>query len=617
MLQMFLHRFPQGGGRFTVPPSGPCGMKASVASVRPTCHEGACYARVLTHNNPDSVHGFVQQWSYGNGFDPERSAYLGTDRTKDSSSTADPSPTASSLRIMAIGRGLYGRSQTNHAAFDHHLCECRVPFWTSGQHDGERTPNSLPGVATTPSVAFRCALDYRALPTGSYKCTSRREHHFLSLIEKSIESGLCRCLHCYQAQVAVSGDLPEPPHSDTIQRPLPLQPRESPFHSLPLSIDGSPAHRLDGSRYRFLMHRVRVDDRLGTILSPDEPPQRLAGIALVRDDSRRMKRSIGEPSLRKQVRRSLRIMDVTGRDVGRDGQLVFAVHHEVQLVTKLVLILTMRIRLDAPTSIRVGDPGLAWITPSLESRRVYCDSLSKPRQRLVVSAHKGTRDILKQGESGFLGELGKESTERTLMGDASQPVDSTGFGNEWIVLQSPNHCRRGRQPEVVFEDETPPNGTNTVALRPTSYRTNQLVNQGVIGERGKERFQLSDDRRRLNGRASGGRIDGDQREDTTFLFGSESTGVTASVFSSFTLVSVLRNTSNVNCRVRMFTTNLLPLLVIYRNASEPYVRSRNVGGPSRRDTSDLMVAPSAIYNAKDRLAMGGHLWEPVGLGLRS
>ncbi len=39
-----LHMAPQGAGRFTVPPSGPCGLKASVASVESTRHKGAFYA---------------------------------------------------------------------------------------------------------------------------------------------------------------------------------------------------------------------------------------------------------------------------------------------------------------------------------------------------------------------------------------------------------------------------------------------------------------------------------------------------------------------------------------------------------------------------------------------
>lgn len=113
-------------------------------------------------------------------------------------------------------------------------------------------------------------------------------------------------------------------------------------------------------------------------------------------------------------------------------------------------------------------------------------------------------------------------------------------------------------------------------------------------------MEFTDDGRRLSGRADGGRIRGYQREANTFLFGSENTGVNAPVFSSFATSNILRKSSHVNCRGRTFTTTSSPILTIYRKSYGAHVCSRNVNCPKRRDALSLMVALSAIYNAKDR-----------------
>jgi len=44
------------------------------------------------------------------------------------------------------------------------------------------------------------------------------------------------CLHRNQRQIAVKGDFPQPSNLYVVQRPLALQPRESPLNSLPLTV---------------------------------------------------------------------------------------------------------------------------------------------------------------------------------------------------------------------------------------------------------------------------------------------------------------------------------------------------------------------------------------------
>ena len=365
----------------------------------------------------------------------------------------------------------------------------------------------------------------------------------------------------------MSADLPKSPYPYAVQRPLSLQPREGPLDSLPLSIDRSPANRLDGSSHRLLVSPVRVDDGLRTVLPPNKPSQRLAGVAFVRDDSHWMEGSIGEPSLREQIRRSLRVMDVTSRNVGCNREpIIFTVCHEVQLVAELVLILSMRVLLDAPTSIRVGHLGLARVAPSFERGRVYRHALAKARQCLIVAAHQCTRHTLEQRKSRFLGEPCKEPAERILVGDILWRLNTTGVCDERVTLQSANHFRRGRQAEVVLGDETLPKNANRMPFWPSAYRANQLVNQRVVGQCRKERLKFTDNRGRLNGRASGGRVNGDQREANTFLSGLENTGVSAPVFSSFVTPNIRRKSSKVNCRGRTFTTNWSPILTSYRKS---------------------------------------------------
>ena len=48
-------------------------------------------------------------------------------------------------------------------------------------------------------------------------------------------------LHRYERQIAMDSNLTQTTNRDVVERPLPFEARECPFHGLPLSIQGFPS----------------------------------------------------------------------------------------------------------------------------------------------------------------------------------------------------------------------------------------------------------------------------------------------------------------------------------------------------------------------------------------
>lgn len=79
-------------------------------------------------------------------------------------------------------------------------------------------------------------------------------------------------------------NLPQPSYPDGVQGSLTFEAAEYPLDGWPEFEQGNPLWGISGLSHRFLVNRIRVDDGLRVVVSPDGPSQRVRGIPLVAND---------------------------------------------------------------------------------------------------------------------------------------------------------------------------------------------------------------------------------------------------------------------------------------------------------------------------------------------
>ena len=199
-----------------------------------------------------------------------------------------------------------------------------------------------------------------------------------------------------------------------------------------------------------------------------------------------------KPSFPQHVRCPLGIMDVTRTNVGCDWQFVLTVNQQMQLPAISQFFGALSSHLDRPTRLWVGLWGLTPIAPTFQRRAIQCDPFAKPRQGFVVFARQGPRHVFNPWQG--LGELPEEPTEGGFMGDVGRRCDATGFSNERVIVQSPNHRCGGRMAKRVLHYEATPEGFDRVPFRATANGALQGCQKGRILKRIKDRLEFGNDR---------------------------------------------------------------------------------------------------------------------------
>ena len=193
-------------------------------------------------------------------------------------------------------------------------------------------------------------------------------------------------------------------------------------------------------------------------------------------------------------------------------------------------------------------------------------------------------DFSEQGQVVATGELGKEPTERGLMGYVLRRVNATGPSYEWVVTQCPYQSGGGSQPQVVLGQEAVPEGADGVPFGATSGWALQRSQEFGIVEASKEVLEFLNERRSLYSWISECIIGvHDGKSVPSCRSGDSSVGSTwVSVFIGTIVLSFPRR---VNGKSRMNRTNLGPILCAISLSYSLWESSVYTRNPERRNSS--------------------------------
>ena len=297
---------------------------------------------------------------------------------------------------------------------------------------------------------------------------------------------------------------------------------------------------------------------------------------------------IASAGVPERVGGTLAVVDIASADVNTDGQLMFAVSYQVQLVAIGNLLGALRTHLDGPPCLFVGLPFPCSIAPRLQGCRVHCHPIAEARQFGVVLPYKRAGDFSKQREVVTAGELGKEPAERGLVGYVLWRLNPTGPGHEGIVTQGPYQGGGRGQPHVVFGQEAVPESADRVTFGATSGWALQCGQEIRVVEAGKEGLKRLDDRRRLCSWISECRINShDGKPQSSCRLGDS--GVVITWVSVFIGTIVLNYSRRVNGKSRMNYTisgSILCVISLRHSLRESCVSSESM---ERRNSSQIIL----------------------------
>ena len=307
----------------------------------------------------------------------------------------------------------------------------------------------------------------------------------------------------------MSSNLLPSPNRNLIQGALALEPREHTLDCLPLF-----EQRLSfkGVLYavlgqQFLVGFIQLNYRSCSILPFDKGkklPSRITGIS---NDVARVKFTSCKPRFPKNVGRPLRVVNVACAHIGRNGQFVFTVNQEVQFPTVGKFFGALSPHLDRPTSLRVSLLGFATVAPCLEGCAVQGHAFPETRQGFIMLPSQSARNVFDARQ--VFGQLPEESAESGLVGYSVRGRDAASFGNERVIVEHPNHCRRGRQAQGMLHHETSPEGLDGVSFGAASDGTFENFKQSSIFKVGEDAFKLVNDWGSLRGHRNSGIMERD------------------------------------------------------------------------------------------------------------
>ena len=177
-------------------------------------------------------------------------------------------------------------------------------------------------------------------------------------------------------------DLTLTPYRDMVEGPLPLEAAEHALNGLTLPVEGLElrsglkASVLD---QESLMAPVELGHRSRAVLALHQVDEVFAGIARIGHDVAGPESLIASAGVPERVGRPLAVVDIASADIDTNGQLVFAISHQVQLVAIGKLLGTLCTHLDGPPcfSVSLGLPRP--VTPSLECCRVHRHPIAEAR----------------------------------------------------------------------------------------------------------------------------------------------------------------------------------------------------------------------------------------------
>ena len=168
-----------------------------------------------------------------------------------------------------------------------------------------------------------------------------------------VREGYCAAQERDCGHESVASELRAAPNAHRIQFEVALHPSINPLDRSAISIELLPVLYGLLPHNRLLVRRVGIDDGRGPVLALDRSLKLLTGVSGVAKDVIGHER-VSKSRLPQQGCSHLHIGDVAGGDIDCDWQFVNRIDKKVRLVAKCVLVLAVRVSLDAPASVGVA-----------------------------------------------------------------------------------------------------------------------------------------------------------------------------------------------------------------------------------------------------------------------
>ncbi len=241
------------------------------------------------------------------------------------------------------------------------------------------------------------------------------------------------------------------------------------------------------------MAGIQLDNGPSPVLALDKFYKWTTGVTGIRHQELGLESPVGNPCFPQDIGCSLGIMSIAWAHIRRYRQFVFTVNQKVKLPTIDNLFSPLAPCLDRPARFGIGLDLLAPIAPAFQSGRVQGYPLTESRERGIVMADQGSRDIFEQGKVFAFRQSCKEPGERGLVGDG---INATDLCNEGIIPKSADQGISRGKPQGVLGKETIPERPYRVSLGATPGRAHEGLQKRCIIQAGKEGFKLSDRRGR-------------------------------------------------------------------------------------------------------------------------
>ncbi len=310
-------------------------------------------------------------------------------------------------------------------------------------------------------------------------------------------------LHRNQRQIAVESDLPQASNRDAVEGALALQPRESPFDSPSLIVQGFPfgsSHLFTKLCREFAMSTVNLNDRLGTEFSADTANQFIGAITSICEDETRIESGIDKVGFTEYIICPQNIMSIASTYISGNRNLGLTIHAQMEFKGPRELLPAMCTFLDRPSRIGIRFDMLAPITPCPQSRAVYRHSFPKSRNIFVTPSCERPRNVFDKVKVFPIAQLREESAEGCLMGNGIGRSNPTHSSDEWVIGKRPYKSRCRWNTEDIFGNEALPEGSNRVSRGTAPSRAYEGLNEGVVVQSVKDGLKLFDDGRYLDAR---------------------------------------------------------------------------------------------------------------------